>query len=82
MPTSSYSAFDVMTESDAGVKTPVALQTIKVRDVTNATDLSDLQSDANGHVAGGTESVAAGTTLRFSADLGHGQAGFLEKVTT
>ncbi len=82
MPISSYPAFDIVTEALDGTRTPVPLQTVKVRDVTNAANLSDLASDANGHLPAGTLSVAAGTTIRFSSDLGDGQKGFAEIVTT
>ena len=82
MPTSSYSAFDVLKEDANGIRTPVPNQTIKVRNVTGSADLSDLTSNADGHIPSGTESVSAGTLLRFSADLGDGQKGFAEQVTT
>jgi hypothetical protein len=79
---SSYPSFSVMTEDGAGVRTPMPLQTVHVRDVTNSADLTDTASDANGIVPGASVTPAAGTLLRFSADLGHGQAGFAEVVTT
>lgn len=82
MPTSNYTAFEVLIDNDDGTTTPVPSQTIDVYDVTNSTALSDIASDANGHVAGGTVAVAVGTTVRFSAAKANGQCGYSEIVTT
>lgn len=79
---SNYSGFEVLIDNDNGTITPVPSQTVKVYDVTNSTALSDLASDANGHVAAGTLSVAVGTSVRFSASKANGQCGYKEELTT
>jgi hypothetical protein len=79
---SDYAAFEVLIDNDDGTTSPVPSQTVGVYDVTNDVALSDTASDANGHVAGGTLAVAAGTTIRFSAALANGHCGYKEEVTT
>ena len=79
---SDYTAFDVLTQDGAGVRTPVPNQTVKVRNVTGSADLSDLTTNADGHIPAGTLAVAAGTLIRFSADLGDGRKGYAEQETT
>lgn len=79
---SAYAAFDVLIEAEDGTMVPVPLQTVKVYDFTNSAALSDLATDANGHIAAGTVTPAAGTTIHFSADLGDGRKGYAEIVTT
>lgn len=88
MPTSSFSGFDIpipivgeggelSTEMAAGV-------TVKVWNVTADAALADtFVSDAQGHVAGGTLPVAAGTLVRFRVENdGHGRTGFTDDVVT
>lgn len=84
MPTSNYAAFELKSEDAAGVRAPIALETVHVRDVTNHADLADLAgSDADGHVAAGTLPVAAGTTIHFYTDyVPDVGVGFSEIVTT
>ncbi len=79
---SNYVAFDVMTEDANGIRTPVPNQTVTVYDATNAAALDDLISNADGHIPAGELDVAAGTTVRFSADLGDGRMDYAEQVTT
>lgn len=79
---SNYAAFDVVIDNDDGTTTPVPSQTVKVYDVTHATALSDTASDSNGHVAGASVAVAAGTLLRFSFSKTNGQCGYAEVLTT
>jgi hypothetical protein len=70
---SNYVGFDVKVSS-GGVDYPVALETVKVYDLTGsdpttgagATALPDLATDSSGHVADGTLAIAAGRTVRFS----------------
>jgi hypothetical protein len=70
---STYPGFDVKTNV-SGTDYPVASETVKVYDITGAdpttgvgaTALPDLATDSSGHVAGGTLSIAAGRTVRFS----------------
>ena len=82
MPSSAYTAFDVLIDNNNGTTTPVANQTIKVRDVTNSANLPDLLSDVNGHVPSGTFNVAAGTQVRFRVENYQGMSGFAEQLTT
>ena len=82
MPTSNYPAFDVLVDNDDGTTTPVPSTTINVYDVTNDAALSDLATDADGHVDAGTLAVAAGTEIRFSFSRTNGQCGFSEVITT
>jgi hypothetical protein len=79
---SAYAAFDVKTQALDGTSAPVPLQTIKVYDVTHAAALSDLTTDANGHVAAGTVAPAAGTVIRLSFLMIDGRCGYSEIVTT
>lgn len=80
---SNYASFPVIIEDAFGVKTPLPLQTVHVRDVTNHADLSDTQSDANGIVPGASVTPAAGTTLHFYTDyIADKGVGFAEVVTT
>lgn len=79
---SNFTAFDVMTEDAAGVKTILPLTTVNVRDVVGEEDLDDLTTDADGHVPAGSVDVAAGSLVRFSVELGDGQKGYAEQVTT
>lgn len=77
---SNYVAFDVYKRptplSNQWVLVPGA--TVKVRDITNSANLSDLMADGAGHVAGGTLAVAVGTLIRFRYEPGgndpHGEA--------
>lgn len=79
---SNYVAFSVKREAPDGTETPLPLQTVEVYDATNEVALDDLASDAEGHVDAGSLDVAAGTTIRFNTDLGDGQKGYAEQVTT
>jgi hypothetical protein len=79
---SNYAAFDVHVDNGDGTRTAVASHAVKVYDVTHSTALADTVTDANGHVAAGSVSPAAGTTIRFSVDLGNGQVGYSEAVTS
>lgn len=84
---SSYQGFEVGYDKEDGTE-PVkfASQTVKVRDVTNSADLSDLTADGDGTVASGTLSVAVGTTIRFyfqvTSGTYKGVSGFKEIITT
>jgi hypothetical protein len=82
MPTSDYLGFEVLVDNDDGTTTPLASQTVSIYDVTNDAALSDITSDANGHVDAGTLPVAAGTAVRFHTALDNGQCGYKEEVTT
>jgi hypothetical protein len=70
---SSFAGFDVKV-TVSGIDYPIASEAVKVYDLTGsdpttgvgATALSDLATDGSGHVAGGTLSIAAGRTVRFS----------------
>jgi hypothetical protein len=79
---SDYAAFDVSIDNDDGTTTPVASETIDVYDVTHAGALTATASDANGHVAGATVAVAAGTKLRFSFSRANGICGYSEVLTS
>lgn len=79
---SNYVAFEVKREDSDGTQTLVPLQTVGVYDVTNDEALADLTSDAEGHIDAGSLDVDAGTLIRFTADLGKGQKGYAEQVTT
>jgi hypothetical protein len=79
---SSYAAFDVHVDNGDGTRTAVASHAVKVYDVTNSAALADTVTDTNGHVAAGSVSPAAGTTLRFSVILTNGQVGYSEAVTS
>lgn len=79
---SDFIAFEVLIDNDDGTTTPLPAQTITVYNVTDAEALDDIVSDANGHVAGDTLDVDAGTTVRFSTTLANGQCGYSEQVTT
>jgi hypothetical protein len=79
---SNYAAFEVKIDNDDGSITPVPGQIIKVYDVTHAAALSDLASDGDGHVAGGTLPVVVGTVVRFSFSQVDGHCGYAEVVTT
>jgi hypothetical protein len=79
---SDYAAFDCVIDNDDGTTTPIESETIHVYDVTNDAALSDTASDADGHVAGATVAVAAGTQLRFSFSRANGLCGFAEILTT
>lgn len=79
---SPYAGFDVKLQELDGTQTPVPLQTIKVYNVTGSAALSDLTTDANGHIPAGTLAVAAGTVIRFSFLMTNGRCGYSEIVTT
>lgn len=80
---SNYPAFEVKIDNDDGSFTPVPLQTVKVRDVTNSTNLTDVASDANGIVAAGTLSVDVGTLIRFTVEgRSDRRVGMSEVITT
>jgi hypothetical protein len=79
---SNFAAFDVLIDNNDGTTSPVPSTTINVFDVTHDAALSDLASDADGHVAGGTLAVAAGTEIRFSFSRANGQCGYSEVLTT
>lgn len=84
---SNYSGFEVgYDKEDGNAPVPFASQTIKVRDVTNSADLSDLTADGAGTVAAGTLPVAVGTTIRFyfqvTSGTYKGVSGFKEIITT
>jgi hypothetical protein len=79
---SDYPAFEVKIDNNDGSFTPVASETISVYDVTNDDALADTASDANGHVAGDSIAVAAGTVIRFSFRLANGICGYSEAVTS
>lgn len=87
MPTSNYGGFQVDYNLEDGTA-PVsfATQAVKVRDVTNSADLSDLTSDGAGAIAAGTLSVAVGTKIRFSFSITSGAykgvCAFKEILTT
>ncbi len=81
MPSSDYTSFEALIDNDDGTTTPLPAQTISVYNVTDDEALSDIVSDANGHVDGGTLAVATGTTVRFSTSLANGQCGYKETVT-
>ena len=80
---SNYSTFEVKIRNPDKTVVMVPNQTVHVYDVTNGVLLDDIESDADGIVAGGTLPVAAGTLVRFAffraADL---ECGKVEKVTT
>ena len=82
MPTSSYEGFDVYVENADGSRTPLASQTVKVYDVTNNANLSNLTTDGIGHIASGTLSVDAGTVVRFRVENYLGLSGAIEQTTT
>jgi hypothetical protein len=82
MPSSSYGGFDVLIDNDDGTTTPVVNKTVHVYDVTHSVALGDIASDGTGHVAAGTLAVSAGALVRFWIDLGNGQVGFNEVITT
>lgn len=82
MPTSSYEGFDVYVENADGSRTPLASQTVKVYDVTNNANLSNLTTDGVGHITGGTLSVDAGTVVRFRVENYLGLSGAIEQTTT
>ena len=80
---SDYEGFDVYVQNADGSRTPLASQTVKVYDVTNNDDLSDLTTDSVGHIAGGTfASVAVGTVVRFRVENYLGLSGAIEQTTT
>jgi len=79
---SSHSAFDVKIDNRDGTFTMLGSQTVHVYDVTHSTALSDLTSDADGHVASGTLAVAVGTVIRFSVSRADGVCGYAETTTT
>jgi hypothetical protein len=79
---SSYSGFDVLIDNDDGTTTPVASHAVHVYDKSHSVALSDVATDASGHVASGTLAVAVGTTVRFWVDLGDGRVGYNEVVTS
>jgi len=78
---SNYSAFDCLIDNDDGTTTAVASETIHVYDVTHDAALDDTASDANGHVAGASVDVDAGTLLRFSFSRANGICGYSEVLT-
>jgi hypothetical protein len=78
---SSYSGFDVLIDNDDGTTTPVANRVVHVYDVAAGLALTDVLSDAMGHVVAGTLGVAVGTIVRFWVDLGDGRVGYCEAVT-
>lgn len=82
MPTSNYAAFDCLLDNNDGTTDPINSETIHVYDVTNSASLTSIASDANGHVAGGTLSVAVGTLIRFSFSRSNGLCGYSEVLTT
>ena len=82
MPSSSYTAIDVMFDNDGENPTPVVSPTVKVYDVTHSVALDDLAADENGHVPSGTLPVAAGTLIRYSVSLADGRSGYAEELTT
>jgi len=79
---SDYTGFEVLVDNDDGTTTPLPSQTITVYDVTNDDPLSDIASDATGHVDAGTLAVDPGTVVRFSVALADGRCGYKEDVTT
>ncbi len=84
---SNYQGFEVGYDKEDGTA-PVkfASQVVKVRDMTNSADLTDLTADSNGTVASGTLSVAVGTQIRFyfqvTSGTYKGVSGFKEIITT
>jgi hypothetical protein len=80
---SNYPSFEVKIRHPDKTVTMLASQTVHVYDVTHATLLADIVSDADGIVAGGTLAVAPGTLVRFAffraSDL---ECGKLEMTTT
>ena len=79
---SAYAAFDVKTQDLDGTTAPAPIEIVKVYDVTHDVALTDLATDANGHVPAGTLAVAAGTVIRLSFLMANGRCGYSEIVTT
>ena len=79
---SNYLGFDVLIDNDDGTTTPLPSQAVHVYDVTNEAALSDISSDALGHVDAGSLNVAVGTAVRFHVTLPDGQCGYKDEVTT
>jgi hypothetical protein len=71
----------VLIDNDDGSSTLVPALTIDVQTAAGAS-LGTVTSDSSGVVPGGTVSVAVGTTIRFTGDLGNGIVAYAEDVTT
>jgi hypothetical protein len=73
MPTSNYAGFELKVDTGDGLPHYLPSETVQVWDIEGADPetgvgaiaLPDITSDSDGHVAGGTVSVAAGRRLRF-----------------
>lgn len=82
MPTSNYSGFDTLIDNGDGTVTPVANQTVNFYDVTaDAAIATTTTSDAQGHVAGGTLNINAGTVIRYWYVTSKGICAFEETTT-
>jgi hypothetical protein len=79
---STYSGFDVLQDNNDGTVTAQASVTVHCYDVTHSAALSDVAADADGHVASGSVTPAAGTLLRFYFVRADGVCGYTELVTT
>lgn len=78
---SNFNSFNIRIDNNDGTFTDVPEQAVQVYDVTNEEALDDLESDANGIVAGGSLDVDAGTLIRFSVTRADGLNGFAEQET-
>lgn len=92
MPTSNYPAIDFKLDYNNGTVVKMASASVKVSKYvshnsgTGHDEFTDvggtLTTDADGILAGGTLSVAAGTRVRFRVENFQGASGFKELVTT